>query len=188
MSKRDNLTGRVYGDLEVLRYDGYRNNRTYWITRCKCGREAPVSSTSMKSGSVKSCLPCSGRKHQQTTLNRAYLSHKRSALDRGMEPLPRSEWDRIIVQKCHYCGKRETRNAIKSVRNSNPRLKVAVKDDYLWDVQMVGVDRKDPSKEYSVDNCLPCCSLCNQIKMDLTYDEFKTHIAEIYTHFVRPED
>jgi len=42
------------------------------------------------------------------------------------------------------------------------------------------IDRKDPNKEYSKENVVPCCSWCNNAKTDeFTETEFKTIASEI---------
>ena len=37
---------------------------------------------------------------------------------------------------------------------------------------MNGLDRKDNSLGYTIYNVLPCCSFCNQAKMDANYEDF----------------
>jgi len=55
----------------------------------------------------------------------------------------------IVTQPCYYCGKQPIN----------------------------GIDRLDSSKGYGLDNCVPCCSLCNQIKSKLNPIDF---ICQIY--------
>jgi hypothetical protein len=42
-----------------------------------------------------------------------------------------------------------------------------------------GLDRIDSDGPYSVDNCVPCCYICNVMKSDLTVYEFLHHINKI---------
>lgn len=44
----------------------------------------------------------------------------------------------------------------------------------------LGIDRLNNSKEYSIDNCVPCCGSCNRMKMDLTLPFFLEQIKKIY--------
>ena len=37
-----------------------------------------------------------------------------------------------------------------------------------------GIDRKNNSKGYTLDNCVPCCKHCNYVKGDLSQDDFNT--------------
>lgn len=43
----------------------------------------------------------------------------------------------------------------------------------------VGLDRIDSTKGYSLDNVVPCCSICNVMKWNLTAKEFYSHIEKI---------
>lgn len=43
-----------------------------------------------------------------------------------------------------------------------------------------GIDRKDSSKGYTIDNCVPCCTECNTMKSDLPLDVFYNRIDKIY--------
>lgn len=67
-SVRENLTGKVFGDLTVLRldYGGQGQNRHYrWWVRCSCGAVKSVNGGKLKSGNTKSCgclRKISGRK------------------------------------------------------------------------------------------------------------------------------
>lgn len=51
----EDLTGRRFGKLTVLRRVKNKNNRTCWLCRCDCGREKEVSAHDLKTGKVKSC-------------------------------------------------------------------------------------------------------------------------------------
>lgn len=49
------LTGQQFGLLTVVNKSEIKNNRQYWNCKCKCGRNAIVSSASLTSGKRKSC-------------------------------------------------------------------------------------------------------------------------------------
>jgi len=50
------------------------------------------------------------------------------------------------------------------------------------EIETVGIDRVDNKKGYSLDNCVPCCTTCNKMKLTLTRDEFISKIQGIYKH------
>jgi len=62
------------------------------------------------------------------------------------------EFSKLINSNCTYCGKPNSR----------------------------GVDRVDNSKGYILDNCTPCCKICNEMKMTKSLEEFKMYIVKIY--------
>lgn len=49
-------------------------------------------------------------------------------------------------QCCHYCGESD------------------------W--KKLGVDRKDSSLPHTAENCVPCCKHCNDMKGDMSYDDY----------------
>lgn len=51
----EDLSGRVFGHLTVIRKAPNRGGRTCWVCQCDCGREKEVISRNLKSGRVKSC-------------------------------------------------------------------------------------------------------------------------------------
>lgn len=56
MSKPADLTGRRFGRLTAVQYEGKRtsNGRT-WVCRCDCGAERTVPANSLRSGNTTSC-------------------------------------------------------------------------------------------------------------------------------------
>lgn len=49
----------------------------------------------------------------------------------------------------------------------------------------VGIDRLDNTKGYNLDNCVPCCIICNRAKNTLSVSDFISHckkIVEIHSH------
>lgn len=59
------------------------------------------------------------------------------------------EFQALISKACHYCGK-----------------------ETMADKHVNGVDRKDNSAGYTLENCVSCCGNCNFSKGDLNADEF----------------
>src|ERR1700682_3656258 len=46
-----------------------------------------------------------------------------------------------------------------------------------------GIDKKNPSKDYSeLNNLVPCCHICNWMKGLLGYHQFLDHINAIHSH------
>lgn len=55
MSKALELTGKKYNKLTVIKRDGSKNGRAYWLCKCDCGNETRVISHSLTSGKTQSC-------------------------------------------------------------------------------------------------------------------------------------
>lgn len=49
------LTGKRFGRLTVVRYDGKRGKQCYWLCKCDCGNTTTVQTNRLKSGKTRSC-------------------------------------------------------------------------------------------------------------------------------------
>lgn len=47
-----------------------------------------------------------------------------------------------------------------------------------------GIDRINPNKGYSSDNCVSCCSKCNYAKHEMTIDEYKEWLVKSYNYLI----
>lgn len=97
-------------------------------------------------------------RRQAGVLNRQHATHRRSATERGWDPLPFSEWSAVVGQPCRYCDQRDLRHGLP----------------------IVGVDRVDNALGYVEGNCVPCCELCNRIKWARSVTEFASHVAKMH--------
>ena len=56
MSTREDLTGRKFGKLTVIKFDhSNRHNISMWLCQCECGNTKVVSSSNLKSGNTSTC-------------------------------------------------------------------------------------------------------------------------------------
>lgn len=77
----------------------------------------------------------------------SFKAYESLSLARGIFfDLNEQEYYTMKLQPCHYCG-----------YNKN---------------ELRGIDRKNSSKDYCSENCVPCCGECNIMKGDVPYDEF----------------
>ena len=78
---------------------------------------------------------------------------RRNRLKRSIKMLLKfEEFSDILNKRCVYCGEEQCK----------------------------GVDRLDSDESYTVENSVPCCSICNRMKNSLTEKEFLQHIEKIY--------
>jgi hypothetical protein len=101
------------------------------------------------------------REYLQTSHGK-YLTYKNGAKRRNIDfELSEQEFNTFWNKSCYYC-----------------------KDE----IATIGVDRIDSSKGYNLNNCVPCCNECNQIKMDLDNKTFIEKITKIYLNYVLPRN
>ena len=67
------------------------------------------------------------------------------------------QFTKIVQQPCHYCGS-------------------------LQENKINGIDRKDNTIGYLIENCLPCCGACNYAKRSRSYDDFVTWVKQCCRH------
>jgi len=82
--------------------------------------------------------------------------------------LTREQFFKITQLQCHYC-------------NAVPSSVCGTSDLWSW-LTYNGVDRRDNSKGYTLENCVPCCKICNLAKRDLSESDFLSWVARVYTH------
>jgi len=154
-----------------------RGNGGYvvWKMRCDCGNEFERSSYYLTKGFTKSC-GCkrfvTGRPRiadNGAHINTIFSSYKRSAKDRNIEFLITKEQAKVLFEtNCFYCG------IVPTVSYTHSNLS----GNYAWN----GIDRKDNSKGYTIENCVACCKMCNFAKSNHSIEDFTTWIKRAYKH------
>lgn len=112
------------------------------------------------------------KKHDDT---RAVLKgqYKYSAKKRGLEfILTDYQFYRIIQQPCIYCGRSLTNSITWGTRRANSNTPRP-------DFRFTGIDRRDNSKGYTLQNSVPCCKICNYAKMDQSIEEFEAWLNDL---------
>lgn len=168
------IAGMRSGRLVVRSFAGFvdaKNSRVAtWVCDCDCGSEVVARATDIKQKAVRSCgclakencakVGRSGRlPNSQSAKNALYAGYVRNAKIRGYEfALTHDQFDSMIASECHYCKSPPSTKRIAS----------------QWSGVIVynGIDRKNNSSGYTLENCVPCCKQCNFAKHNMSYDEF----------------
>jgi hypothetical protein len=192
MNKLINLMGSRFGRLTVIKRipnrkrhhkDGTwgRGNEkwgpTIWLCKCDCGEEKIIRGDSLRDGNTKSC----GCLNKETasklfkkesglaSMRQLIISYKGSAKRRGYNyKLTEKQFMELTQKDCYYCGAKP--NNIQKTKGCN--------GNYIHN----GIDRIDNTKDYTIDNVVPCCKICNQAKHTLTMQEFKDWIKKVYSN------
>ena len=158
------LIGTVIGNTEILDIDhieyitresGKKTEyRPYYKVKCtKCGHIHVKLYNKTNWLNYKGCQRCMAS-FDDPKLNRIKNAYKSNAKVRNISwELTDSEFLELVTKSCVYCGHTQEYN---------------------------GIDRIDPSKGYTVNNCVPCCGWCNTMKLDHSLEEFLQHITNIY--------
>lgn len=166
MPPRMNLVGHKYRKLTVIKYTKHRGKHVIWECVCDCGKITFASTTALRQDHIGSC-GCSRIKLPpgEGGLRSLLVRYKSGARNRKLEfSISEEDFRRIILGDCSYCGLPPT--AIEPAKG-------------YGNVKYTGIDRIDPSRGYTLDNCTSCCGTCNRLKMALTKDEFINQVAKI---------
>lgn len=169
--------------VDKLEKDNIRNwaPRKYWVLQCKCGSFRKVLNSDitnyLETGTHKNlgpcCRKCKDAKYwKEMSIIDAYKSiytdYKAQAIRRDLSfELSKAEAFKLFTSNCYYCGSEP--NNVKTIRRGPIK-----KYNYQ------GIDRLDPLKNYTIDNVVPCCSICNYAKRDMSEERFYQFIDKVY--------
>lgn len=157
--RTENLTGRRFGLWTVLGRGiapprAGSGRPAYWLCVCSCGLKKAVEGGSLRKGRSLGCRHCKNHlEPHRATFNLLAGSASR----RGFECMSFEEF-KIFTEahECFYCGE----------------SLAWPKHDVAKNGQGYNLDRKDNSKGYTFENCVPCCWNCNLTKGNrLTFQE-----------------
>lgn len=105
----------------------------------------------------------------ESNFNLLYNGYKTHARSRNLEfNLTKEEFRILTKGNCNYCN----------IEPSSIKTRKRCNGSYIYN----GVDRKDNSIGYILENCTPCCGTCNSMKSNLSLEDFKNKIISIYNH------
>lgn len=184
--------GEKFSRLLVLKETATEKSGRYFLCACDCGKEKIVKGSSLRYGSSKSCgclaadvakklphvLPAG-----EPTLRDFEQIYRRQAKNRNKNfELTRDQFRNIIKQNCYYCGEFPERKNSYINKSGQRRLRSNVtveKAEENW-VYINGVDRLNSDLGYTIENCVPCCKLCNLIKREIHVKDFLNLVQKIY--------
>jgi len=173
MGKLKELLGQSFGNWEVLRKDTQiYGDGAHWVCQCICGKVRSVKSGSLLSGRSKGCgciklgnrLPLG-----EQSFNEVYSRYKTNAKKKGRDFELSKEIFKVLAESnCYYCG-------IKPSKINRNRYGTG---GYVYN----GIDRKDNSQGYTVENSVPCCEDCNRAKLAMTAEAYVSLCRRVVKH------
>ena len=184
----------VFGRLIVLKFVGLQNSHRTFEVRCDCGIVKIVKGTHMISGAIRSCgclhSEVNSKEPGMSGYTKFFNQYRSNARNRKLcFEFTFEKFIEIISKSCFYCNKKP--------RKYNPYLKEdgsLFKGEQLtkkgieraW-ILINGIDRKNNLLGYTIDNSLPCCSKCNEMKSDMSFEEFTYHVNSITINLGRQQ-
>lgn len=183
------LTGKKIGKLEVSNQykidriilpSGKKISKTHWLCLCECGKTKYVASAHLNNRAVQSCGCLQGVRNGkrlsngEASFNYLYSQYKTSASKREIEFKLSIDAFKVLTKGyCYFCNQPPLQIARQS--------KGCNTGTYIYN----GIDRLSSNLGYIVENCVPCCKICNYAKMELSEQDFLNHIKRIYNHSVK---
>jgi hypothetical protein len=173
------LTGKTFGKLKVIEYLG----KSKWKCQCECLNYNIVRTSDLNNGNSKGCKSCRNiLKKGESGLNRLYYKYKnRSTKYQGQFDISKDVFKQLTSSNCHYCGIKPSQISKSCSHTSHYTQKNSI---YLYN----GLDRIDSFKNYTIDNVVPCCEMCNKAKRDIDYNDFINYIKRLTNFYAKNND
>ncbi len=179
MGKRKDLKNKKFARLFVKEYSHTLNKKAYWKVICDCGIEKCVQATLLLNETTQSC-GCL-QKEKASSANKKFSTNPalRKLIDSYRNSAKRRGWnfnlsvelsDKFFSKNCHYC-------------NSGPSL-IFKEYNGKYTYKYNGIDRINNNKDYTEDNIVTCCKICNYSKNEMSIGDFFEWIKKIYNHSI----
>jgi hypothetical protein len=170
------IIGKVFSKLVVLeRAPDNKDGDLMCLCRCEAeGNLIIVEYNNLITGHTTSCGCMKGRilPYGTSAFNRTYSKYKKGAKKRNLIfDLTKEEFMNLTQENCYYCDIKPHRVQKKEPDNGS----------FIYN----GIDRLDNTKGYTIDNCVPCCSICNYAKLTMTEQDFYAWICRVYDFSAR---
>lgn len=164
-----------YHNIKSRKYPEYRKEILCWY----CHKPKTIDNFNLDNGKALLHVGCRNIVDAEIRANsgnqavKMIVNYVRLKLDNesnkayrlfGATRLTDEELTSIIFSCCTYCGALPNKTYAK--------CKLA----------FIGIDRVDSNKGYTIDNCVPCCMICNRAKNDMPLDEFLVWINQLVNH------
>lgn len=174
------VVGQKFEDwtvLEIGEWSSDSETTVFYRSEHTCGNSRKFTSSQLWSKKFKPCKKCEARvvyrkNHKEIILNNMYRQYKWSAKQRGYSfGISKDEFNKIVFMKCHYCGtepnqKRSITEKLRSVYHGGEYILIN------------GIDRINNSIGYEIENCAPCCFICNKAKSTMSVKEWNNMVLK----------
>lgn len=170
--------------LNRLTIVGYDPVTKQYNCLCDCGKTTKARGWAMKKNKHRSCGCLMKEEKARARILPDFLGLKNEIFRNYMASakrrkyiwnLSKEEFFELLKRKCYYCGIKPTMSWYGTKR------KVMNTVEFKYN----GVDRVDNALGYTLENCVSCCSICNNAKATLTTKEFLGWVEQVYLYSVK---
>ena len=170
------LTGQRFGHWLVLERASRRNNQgeILWHCVCDCGNHVDAAGVDLRRGRSRQCRACQGKQYRlpagEAAFRKLWRDYKNRALLHSLEwNVTQDQFRELSQQLCFYCGGAPAQLASRPESGST----------FTYN----GLDRRDNSLGYTLENVVPCCKHCNLAKNTMSVEEFREWARRLCDHF-----
>ena len=191
-SRKNDLTGQVFGRLTVLNVDKSFDKKAAFSCRCSCGAIKRVRGADLLSKKIVSC-GCYRNEKSIENINQFNESGLNICIDPRQSSaisvyksnyidgnLTFEQFMALSQMNCFYCNVEPVNNFNKHASNTKDGAKSAKSSIENGNFNYNGLDRIDSSKPHDFDNLVPSCIYCNRSKSNMTTNEFYNLIYKCY--------
>lgn len=188
-AKRVDHKGQKYHHLTMLypTRSGGGGVGMYWMAQCDCGNLKEIRASEAKCGYIKTCGKCEYHSTllkdaaSKSALTKDPKSAEREFMTRYIHgavkrkyiwALTPEQFSELIKQDCTYCGN-PPREYYRKARKGKGRGSRLIAN---------GLDRIDSTLGYYPENVVPCCTVCNRMKLAMKPSEFINHVTKVAKH------
>ena len=185
--------GQRYGMLVALYYTGEKQvfpsgkAKRIWLLRCDCGREVTRTTQSL----------CNWAR---LSLDKRAQAHCGCKLEHGSESIAYEIWSaeysdgdisfeqflELSQQNCYHCGSEVKDSGRNKIRRESLRVggkRVSKNRPIGASFIYHGLDRINNEIGHVLDNVVPCCWPCNNLRGARELTQFLEHITKIITNY-----
>jgi len=176
------------GEVENTNTENKYRKKRKVLVKCKCGKKWGVQLGNILNGNTICCgkNPCrtykslSEEKRDPEVGYKALLyTYKKHAKERNLSfDLNYDLFKSLLNKNCHYCGV-IPKQIYKLCKKGTDIVRSGIPIVYN------GIDRIDSKKNYTEDNVVSCCKVCNRAKMDMTYSDFLEWSSNLYNNLLK---
>lgn len=180
------MLDKEFSNLKVLKQVKSKYRQITYECLCKCGQITLATKNQLLKSKKRSCgclvsqLRSDKVAKGVTGFNILCSSYKCKANERKIEwSLTKEECKKLFEGNCYYCN--EPPSLIIGTPHKN-KSRLETQGRYIKHSVYTysSIDRVDPDKEYTLDNCVSACKNCNIGKMAQSKEEFFNWITKVY--------
>jgi hypothetical protein len=171
----DNVLGKKINIYEVLEFSYNKKNSNFYECKClNCDSISVVKINLIKTNkSCKNCRQYGSEPTEQSQIKYKFDQYKRGAKERNLIfELSEKDFKKITIKNCFYCNGEPKPRKYYNSKNLNKTI------------SLNGIDRIDSNFGYILKNCIPCCEMCNKMKMAYKQSDFLEQIKKIYNNLL----